>query len=95
MAHKAIWNVKNVNELNSDARLDCTITEMIFVSNQILDGSYILNLQIASFENDALVQEYLELNKITNSWQTRVKIVDTEEYQQILDEKEIPKYLND
>ena len=53
LAHKAFWNVKNVNELNSDARLDCTITEMIFVSNQILDGSYILNLQIASFENDA------------------------------------------
>ena len=53
LAHKAFWNVKNVNELNSDARLDCTITEMIFVPNQILDGSYILNLQIASFENDA------------------------------------------
>ncbi len=53
LAHKAFWNVKNGNELNSDARLDCTITEMIFVSNQILDGSYILNLQIASFENDA------------------------------------------
>lgn len=53
LAHKAFWNVKNGNELNSDARLDCTITEMIFVPNQILDGSYILNLQIASFENDA------------------------------------------
>ncbi len=53
VAHKAFWNVKNVNELNSDARLDCTITEMIFVSEEILDGSYILNLQIASFENDA------------------------------------------
>ena len=53
LAHKAFWNVKNVNELNSDARLDCTITEMIFVPNQILDGSYMLNLQIASFENDA------------------------------------------
>ncbi len=53
LAHKAFWNVKNVNELNSDARLDCTITEMIFVPNQIQDGSYILNLQITSFENDA------------------------------------------
>ena len=53
LAHKAFWNVKNVNELNSDARLDCTITEMIFVPNQIQDGSYVLNLQIASFENDA------------------------------------------
>jgi kynurenine formamidase len=53
LAHKAFWNVKDVNNLNVDARLNCTITEMIFVENEILDGSYILNLQIASFENDA------------------------------------------
>lgn len=53
LAHKAFWNVKNVDNLNDDARLDCTITEMIFVSNEIQDGSYILNLQITSFENDA------------------------------------------
>lgn len=53
LAHKAFWNVKNVAELNSDARLTCTITEMIFVENEIQDGGYILNLQIASFENDA------------------------------------------
>jgi kynurenine formamidase len=53
LAHKAFWNVKNVDNLNDDARLDCTITEMIFVWNEIQDGSYILNLQIASFENDA------------------------------------------
>jgi kynurenine formamidase len=53
LAHKAFWNVKNVNNLNDDARLNCTITEMIYVENEIKDGSYILNLQIASFENDA------------------------------------------
>lgn len=53
VAHKAFWNVKNVNELNDDARLNCTITEMIFVENDIQDGSYLLNLQITSFENDA------------------------------------------
>lgn len=53
LAHKAFWNVKNVEVLNGDARLDCTITEMIFVKNEIVDGSYLLNLQIASFENDA------------------------------------------
>lgn len=53
LAHKAFWNVKDVNNLNDDARLDCTITEMIFVENSIHDGSYLLNLQIASFENDA------------------------------------------
>lgn len=53
LAHKAFWNVKNTKKLNNDARLNCTITEMIYVANTILDGSYILNLQIASFENDA------------------------------------------
>lgn len=53
LAHKAFWNVKNENELNEDARMNCTITEMIYVDNIIQDGSYILNLQIASFENDA------------------------------------------
>lgn len=53
LAHKAFWNVTNVENLNADARLDATITEMIFVSDDIPDGSYFLNLQIASFENDA------------------------------------------
>ena len=52
-AHKAFWNVKDVNHLNEDARLNCTITEMVFVPNEVSDGNYILNLQIASFENDA------------------------------------------
>lgn len=53
LAHKAFWNVKDVNTLNNDARLECTITEMIYVPDAIADGSYLLNLQIASFENDA------------------------------------------
>jgi kynurenine formamidase len=53
LAHKAFWNVNDVTILNEDARLECTITEMIFVSDGIEDGSYLLNLQIASFENDA------------------------------------------
>ena len=46
LAHKAFWNVKEVNNLNSDARLNCTITEMIYVNDEVKDGSYILNLQI-------------------------------------------------
>jgi kynurenine formamidase len=53
LAHKAFWNVKDVNNLNLDARMDCTITEMIYVPDEVQDGSYLLNLQIASFENDA------------------------------------------
>ena len=53
LAHKAFWNVKNIVQVNSDARINATITEMIFVDNSIADGDYFLNIQIASFENDA------------------------------------------
>ena len=53
LAHKAFWNVINTDVLNADARINCTITELIYVDATIPDGSYILNLQIASFENDA------------------------------------------
>ncbi len=47
LAHKAFWDYP----LNP--RLDCTITEMVFLPEFIKDGSYLLNLQMASFHNDA------------------------------------------
>lgn len=53
VSHKAFWNVKDVNKVNVDARLDATITEMIYVPDSVEDGSFLLNLQIVSFENDA------------------------------------------
>jgi kynurenine formamidase len=53
LAHKAFWNVKDINSLNAEARHDATITEMVFIKDEVKDGSYLLNLQIASFENDA------------------------------------------
>lgn len=53
LCHKAFWNVKDLENLNEDARHDATITEMIFVPDSVPDGSYLLNLQMASFENDA------------------------------------------
>lgn len=53
LVHKAFWNVKDTHKVNPDARFNATITEMIYVSDEIEDGNYILNLQIASFENDA------------------------------------------
>lgn len=46
-AHKAFWNYPE------NPRYDCTITEMIYVPNEVEDGAYLLNLLIASFENDA------------------------------------------
>jgi hypothetical protein len=50
LAHKAFWNVTDVNDLNLDARLEATITEMIYVPDNVADGSYLLNLQIASLK---------------------------------------------
>jgi arylformamidase len=46
-AHHIFWNFPA--EMNSQK----TITEFIFVSNQVSDGSYLLSLSIAPFENDA------------------------------------------
>ena len=50
-AHNIFWETKekklNVNSLNK------TITEMIFVPNNIKDGKYLLNLQFAPFVADA------------------------------------------
>ena len=53
LAHKAFWNVTDVNQLNDDARLNATITEMIYVDEAVLDGMYFVNLQVAAIENDA------------------------------------------
>lgn len=47
LAHKAFWNVPNAPRKNA------TITEFIYVPNKVKDGSYLLNLQVAPFENDA------------------------------------------
>ena len=47
LAHKAFWNYPR------KTRLEATITELIYVPAKVADGYYFLNLQIASFENDA------------------------------------------
>jgi len=53
-AHHIFWNIKaGAHEVSSNAHLDKTITEMIFVPDQIADGNYLLNLQIAPFVADA------------------------------------------
>ncbi|MDY7395875.1 cyclase family protein [Aureibaculum sp. 2210JD6-5] len=47
LAHNAFWNTKG------KVRKNATITEMIFVPNNIKDGKYFINIQIAPFENNA------------------------------------------
>lgn len=47
LAHRAFW------EYPHNTQFHRTITEFIFVPNEIFDGTYFLNLQTAPFENDA------------------------------------------
>ncbi len=46
-AHKTFWNYPD------SPILDKTITELIYVPDNVKDGNYILNIQIISLENDA------------------------------------------
>lgn len=50
-AHNIFWQIQN-QEPNPKTT-NKTITEMIFVDDSILDGSYLVNLQIAPFSSDA------------------------------------------
>ena len=47
LAHRAFWNMEGT------IRKSATITELIFVNNKILDGTYFLSIQLGPFENDA------------------------------------------
>ncbi len=47
LSHNAFWNT------SGKIRFEATITEFIYVPDSIIDGLYVLNLQIASFHNDA------------------------------------------
>lgn len=52
--HRAFWGIEPDSfEINSTARTNNTITELIYVPNEIDDGLYLLNLQIAPFSADA------------------------------------------
>jgi len=47
IAHRIFWNYP------SSINLERTITEMIFVNDKMIDGLYLLELQVAPFKNDA------------------------------------------
>ncbi|MGB3590974.1 MAG: cyclase family protein [Nonlabens sp.] len=47
LAHKAFFNYNGTHDLNA------TITELIYVPDEVVDGLYLLNLQIAPLVNDA------------------------------------------
>ena len=46
-SHHAFWNYPD------NPNLERTITEFIYIPEEVSDGHYLLNLQIAPFENDA------------------------------------------
>lgn len=52
--HRIFWNVEQgAFEISEASLIHKTITELIYVPNEIEDGNYLLNLQIAPFEADA------------------------------------------
>jgi kynurenine formamidase len=52
-SHHVFWGLDQ-NEIQYDStRKNCTITELIYVPNEVKDGFYLLNLQIAPFHLDA------------------------------------------
>lgn len=52
--HRIFWNVgQGSKEISEKTLIDHTITELIYVSDEIKDGAYLLNLQIAPFVSDA------------------------------------------
>ena len=52
--HRVFWKVEQGSfETTAETRLDHTITELVYVPNDVEDGRYLLNLQIAPFHSDA------------------------------------------
>lgn len=47
LGHKAFWNYP------ANPRMDCSVTELAYIPDSVEDGLYLLNLQVAPFENDA------------------------------------------
>lgn len=52
--HRIFWNIEAGKfETNENSLIENTITELAFMPDEIKDGAYILNLQIAAFMSDA------------------------------------------
>ena len=51
--HHIFWNINQGSHKISGSVSNKTITEMIFVPNQIKDGNYLLQLQVVNFTGDA------------------------------------------
>lgn len=52
-SHHVFWGLDADGKSYDSSRNQCTITELIYVPNEVKDGHYLLNLQIAPFNLDA------------------------------------------
>lgn len=51
--HRIFWGVdKGSRKISDNTRVNATITELAFIPNDVPDGEYLLNLQIAPFDSD-------------------------------------------
>jgi len=65
--HRIFWNVESdAFEVNNDTRMHSTITELVYVPNEISDGAYLLSLQVAPFASDAAPSRPLLFRQQTN-----------------------------
>lgn len=65
--HRIFWNVDQGSfEVNENSRINSTITELIYVPNEVEDGEYLLNLQIAPFESDCAPSRPILISKESN-----------------------------
>ncbi len=52
--HRKFWGMKTGQfDADQDTKINHTVTELIYVPDQIKDCKYLLNLQVAAFESDA------------------------------------------
>ena len=62
--HRIFWNVEpGSREVNAATRMNSTITELIYVPEEVADGEYLLNLQIAPFVSDCSPSRPILLKK--------------------------------
>ena len=62
--HRIFWNVApGSREVNAATRMESTITELIYVPNEVADGEYLLNLQIVPFVSDCSPSRPILLKK--------------------------------
>lgn len=65
-AHRIFWNLsQHQSEMNDHVWLEKTITELIYVPNEVEDGIYGLNLQVMSMKLDAAPSRPLLLTERT------------------------------